>query len=89
MSMRVFHGEVGDLEFAIFSFPLSPPRVPVSLSPAEREIALLLDRGESRADIARARGRSIATVNNQIRSLYAKLGVGSRGKLALALRGRL
>jgi DNA-binding CsgD family transcriptional regulator len=87
--LEVFRLGVGDVQVAIFSFPLEPPEVPASLSRAEREIALLLDQGLSRAEIARARRRSIATVNNQIRGLYEKLGVDSRAKLRLALRGRL
>ena len=75
-------------QVAIFSFPLEPAKVPGSLSRAEADIALMLDRGLSRAEIAHARGRSLATVNNQIRSLYGKLRVGSRGKLSFALRGQ-
>lgn len=86
--IEVFRLGVDDPQVAIFSFPLVSPGVPASLSRAEREIALLLDRGWSRAEIAHARGRSLATVNNQIRSLYAKLRVGSRGKLSFALRDR-
>lgn len=86
--LEVFRLTVDDEQVAIFAIPLAPPSIPASLSRAEGEIALLLDGGLSRAEIARARGRSLATVNNQIRSLYQKLGVGSRGKLSFALRAR-
>jgi DNA-binding CsgD family transcriptional regulator len=85
--LEAFRLDVGGSEVAIFSFPLAPPEVPASLSRAEGEIALLLNRGLSRREIASARGRSLATINNQIRSLYGKLRVGSRGKLTIALRG--
>ncbi len=55
------------------------------LSPAEREVASALVEGKTNAAIARARGTSANTVANQIRSIFDKLGVGSRTELARAL----
>jgi DNA-binding NarL/FixJ family response regulator len=53
-----------------------------SLTPAERDVALGMLRGESNAEIARRRRASARTVANQASSLFRKLGVGSRGELA-------
>jgi DNA-binding CsgD family transcriptional regulator len=51
------------------------------LSAAEDWVARRLLEGQSAAEIARARRRSVATVRNQIRKIYGKLGVGSRAEL--------
>lgn len=59
------------------------------LTPAEAEIAVLLVAGWSPAEVAERRVSSIQTVRTQIRSLYAKVGVKTRGELAATLgRGR-
>jgi DNA-binding NarL/FixJ family response regulator len=55
------------------------------LSPAERAIAAALVEGKTNAAIARARGTSAHTVANQIRSIFERLGVGSRTELVRAL----
>ncbi len=52
------------------------------LTPAEREVARLVLEGLSNAEIARRRGRSIRTVANQVASIFAKAGAGSRRELA-------
>lgn len=57
------------------------------LSPAEAAVARLVAEGFSNEAIARARGVSPRTVANQLASTYAKLGVGSRVELIVALRG--
>ncbi len=49
-----------------------------SLSPAERELLFWLVVGRSNAEIAQLRGRSVATVRNQLHSVFNKLGVSSR-----------
>lgn len=51
------------------------------LTPAEREVVLLLSAGLSNAAIARRRARSQRTVANQVASIFAKLGVSSRSEL--------
>ncbi|MDQ6522995.1 LuxR C-terminal-related transcriptional regulator [Nocardioides sp. LHD-245] len=57
------------------------PALSAPLSPREREVFRLLLEGTARADIADRLGVSINTVKTQIRSLYAKLGVSSRGEV--------
>lgn len=52
-----------------------------SLTPTEREVVLGLLWGQGSRAIARVRGVSLRTVENQIASIYRKLGVRSRGEL--------
>lgn len=52
------------------------------LSSAEKSIALLLLKGLSHKEVARARGVSEATVRQQARSVYEKAGLGGRHDLA-------
>jgi len=60
-------------------------RLAFGLSPAEAEIAVRLADGESREEIAEARGASIETVRSQVKSLFAKTGVRRTGELAARL----
>lgn len=58
-----------------------------TLTPAEREILLLLAQGASTKDVANRTGRSPHTVDTHIRSLCRKLGCsGRREAVALATR---
>lgn len=52
------------------------------LSPAEKEIALLLLKGLSHKEIAELRSVSETTVRQQARSLYRKAGLSGRNDLA-------
>jgi len=52
------------------------------LTPAEREIALLLLKGLSHKEIAQIRSVSETTVRQQARSLYRKAGLSGRNDLA-------
>lgn len=52
------------------------------LSPAEKEVALLLLKGLSHKEIAEVRGTSEATVRQQSRALYKKAGLTGRHDLA-------
>jgi DNA-binding CsgD family transcriptional regulator len=61
------------------------PRLPPSLSAAEREVVQALLAGCSNIEIARLRGTSSKTVGNQLHAIYRKLGVGSRSELAAML----
>lgn len=72
---------VGPDEYVLFSFPLPSWTIPPGLSAAEGSVARQLLEGLSAAEIARSRQRSVATVRNQIRKIYGKLGVGSRAEL--------
>ena len=58
------------------------------LSPAEADVALQLARGQSREAIAARRGSSLATVRAQLKSAFAKLGIGREVELA-AMLGRM
>ncbi len=51
------------------------------LTPAEADIALHLARGLARADIARSRQVSIATIKTQLKPIYQKLGVSCEAEL--------
>jgi len=53
-----------------------------SLTPAEREVALLLLKGLSFLEAARLRGTSERTVRQQARGVYAKAGLAGRSELA-------
>lgn len=60
------------------------------LTAAERGVLAMLIDGASVADIAQARGSSKETVRSQIKMIYAKVEVSSRGELmALFASGRL
>jgi DNA-binding NarL/FixJ family response regulator len=68
-----------------FTIPMPAVEVPVSLTEAERDVLRQRLLGKSAAAIAEERGSSPRTVSNQLSSLYAKLGVGSRSQLNPAL----
>lgn len=57
-----------------------------TLSPSEREVLELVRRGLSNKEIASARGRSVATVKNQLQSVFLKFGVSSRTRLIAWMR---
>jgi DNA-binding CsgD family transcriptional regulator len=52
------------------------------LSPAEREVALLLLKGLSHKDVAEVRATSERTVRQQALSVYRKAGLAGRAELA-------
>lgn len=79
-------GASGD--YAVLSFSTSPLTLPKSLSRAERDVAVAIAVGSSNATIAKARGTSVRTVENQIYGIFRKLGVGSRCELAAYLGGQ-
>jgi DNA-binding NarL/FixJ family response regulator len=55
------------------------------LTSAERDVATSVMLGLANAAIARARGTSTRTVANQVRRVFTKLGVRSRGELRACL----
>ncbi|MGE0784237.1 MAG: LuxR C-terminal-related transcriptional regulator [Sandaracinaceae bacterium] len=66
--------------------PIAPSEAALEiLSPAEREIAERVIRGDSNRQIADSRGTSPRTVANQLQRIFHKLGVGSRTELARRL----
>lgn len=58
---------------------------PVPLTDAEQEITLLLLLGVTNQEIADRRGTSVNTVQNQVASIYEKVGVHSRAELSRAM----
>lgn len=58
----------------------------VCLSPREREVAQLIGQGCRNEEIAQRLGKSVLTVKKQLRSIYAKLDVPTRGRLIALLR---
>jgi DNA-binding NarL/FixJ family response regulator len=52
------------------------------LTPAEREVALLLLKGYSHKHVASATGRSERTARQHATAVYHKAGLGSRAELA-------
>lgn len=59
-----------------------------SLSPREREVAVGIVNGRSRADIASRLGITASTVATLTKRLYRKLGVHNKSQLTLRLVGR-
>jgi len=51
------------------------------LSATEREVFDFVRRGLSNKEIAAERGRSVATVKNQLQSVFRKFGVTGRTRL--------
>ena len=58
------------------------------LTRAEAEVALLLTEGLRAPQIGAHRETSTATVNTQLKQIYAKTGVDGQVALILKLRGR-
>ncbi len=52
-----------------------------SLTPAERDVAILILKGASVAEIAEARQTAVGTVKSQSTALFRKVGVNSRNGL--------
>ena len=80
-SLRVSRFEIEGEEYALLSFPVPEPELPEELTPAECEVVKGVVRGESNSEIAAQRGVSANTIANQLRSVYAKLGVRNRRAL--------
>jgi len=82
--MDVHSITIGGEQLTVLSFaaPIAPP----TLTKAERSIAQRVARGESNAEIARARKSSPRTVANQLQHIFRKLGVASRAELTVRLR---
>jgi DNA-binding CsgD family transcriptional regulator len=85
---RVASFRLGRDRFAVLSVPQQIDALGAKLTRAERDVMLMIRAGHSNAQIAAARGSSPRTVANQVRSLYAKLGVSSRAELAAVISGR-
>ena len=62
-------------------------RTPVALTHRESEVLALLAEGSSNAEIARALGLSLKTVQNHVSNVLTKLQVRDRTQAALRMRG--
>ncbi len=72
----------------LFVQPLAPAVDDERLSPAEQQVATLVLRGWTNAQIAAHRGTSARTAANQVANVFRKLGVASRAELAAAFAER-
>lgn len=80
---RVEQLTLGEVRLIVVSAPLAGAHGALTL--VEREVAQLIARGMSNAEIARSRGTSVRTVANQVRSIFMKLDVDCRRKVAAEL----
>jgi DNA-binding CsgD family transcriptional regulator len=62
-------------------------RAAFGLTPSEAAIALALAAGGTREAIAEARGASVGTVRQQVKTIFAKVGVSREPELILAVQG--
>lgn len=83
-TLHLVRFEHDDLEVIVLDLEVPEPSLP-ELTASEREVALAVADGMSNAEVAEARGVSLRTVANQLRSIFAKLGVSSRWDLARLL----
>jgi DNA-binding NarL/FixJ family response regulator len=83
--LRVTYVTVDGEEMMLLSYPVAPLRAPTGLTRAEGDVAIAFAKGQSMRAIAAMRGTATRTVANQMRAIYAKLGVQSRADLAARL----
>ncbi|GLZ81451.1 LuxR family transcriptional regulator [Actinorhabdospora filicis] len=69
------------IEYGWYAGPLRVLMGPSGLTEREREVARLASLGHSSREIAAALVVSVRTVDNQLRSVYRKLGLRGRGEL--------
>lgn len=82
-SVRLSRIVLDGIDCAVLSMPVTSGAAGLGrLTPAEREVAAAIVRGETNAAIARDRGTSPRTVANQIASILRKTGCPSRAGLA-------
>ena len=73
-------GPAGDRE------PSAAMSLLTRLSPREGDVARLVGQGCSNSEVAKSLGKSVLTVKRQLRSIYQKLDVTSRGRLTALMR---
>lgn len=61
----------------------------LELTPAQKEVCLLLRGGHTQLEIARITGVSAPTVTDHVRKIYARLDVHSVHELAVLLQRRI
>lgn len=78
-----WRGRLDGAEVVVLEWPARAPAT-APLGRSEREVLALALAGLSTAHIAARRGRALKTVENQLASVFAKVGV--RGRLELFAR---
>jgi DNA-binding NarL/FixJ family response regulator len=86
--LNAFAFEFAGSEYVLFAFPTHRVPIPAGLTPAESAVVCCLFEGMSNAEIARARGSSIRTVANQLRSISRKLRVSTRAEVVAECKRR-
>ena len=86
---RLAEFELAGEHLLVGAAPLLDESALERLSAAERDVALDLLRGATVPEIARRRASSPLTVETQVKSVYEKLGVGSRHGSPARLGGSL
>jgi DNA-binding NarL/FixJ family response regulator len=71
---------IGNEVYRYLVIDTAAPELP-KLTSAEREVAVLVSAGCSNGDIAQRRRTSVRTVENQLASVFKKLGIASRHEL--------
>ncbi len=84
-ALRAYVSAASTDRFVVSSFDVVRRGLAPQLNRSESEVARMVSLGRSNSEIARARGVSVCTVANQLRSAFQKLGVHSRAELLLAL----
>lgn len=72
--------------YAVLSYQIPQNPILLELTPAELEVLELWLDGASAEEVSALRGCAVRTVNNQVASIYRKLGAGSRAELATMVR---
>jgi DNA-binding CsgD family transcriptional regulator len=72
--------------YAVLSYRIPQNPILLELTPAELEVLELWLDGASAEEVSTLRGCAVRTVNNQVASIYRKLGAGSRAELATMVR---
>jgi DNA-binding CsgD family transcriptional regulator len=85
--LEAFRVEVGGEELVVFRAPAERTSETSELSAAERDVVQGVLEGLGNVEIAKRRGTSARTVENQLGSIFRKLGVGSRAELVSRLLG--
>jgi DNA-binding CsgD family transcriptional regulator len=62
--------------------PITLAKVPSPLTARELEVALAVAEGASNREVGHASGVSVRTIENQLQSIYRKLGVADRSELS-------
>ena len=75
----------GGARYVVIGFDAAPRFERWKLTPAEIAVARRLLAGDTTAEIARRRGVSEHTIENQLAAIYRKLGVTSRRAAAVLL----